>query len=735
MANVVAPTVGNGLWSFAAQAPNQWFGPGVPLPPMAQEQALGRAYDFATGYNFQIQPKPYEGITFNELRNIADGYDLLRLVIETRKDQLEKLTWTIKKRGEKITKKGVAPDPRIEKIKDFLAYPDQEHTFGTWIRMLCEDLFVLDAPAVYVRRTKGGSLFALDVVDGATIKRVLDPTGRTPLDGPAYQQVIKGVIACEYTRDELIYMPRNPRPHRAFGFSPVEQVVTTVNIALRRQLQQLSYYTDGNTPNLIFGVPKEWTSDQIRKYQEWWDSLMLGNTQQRQRARFVPGEVKPFDTKEHALKDEYDEWLARIVCFAFSVAPSALVKDSNKATAETVQGNAWAEGQAPAMNWVKTLLDRILRNCFDAPDLEAVPEDERAMVPMVQSQRDAADISSGVRTVNECREDRGLEALPEPEPVVPPVIPPPPPGTVATPEGQSVLPDKNQPAAASTDEPSTEAGDTKKPVTAAKLAKAKKVIKPIRRDRATLKKLQAKLKKVVSSFLTAQVQPIAQLLHDVMPESAEKLAKMSREEALKMLEAVDFDWTKLGDDLEPILAAIAQDGAVQGLVQVGSKTTAELLDQVNEKAVEWAEKHAADLVTQLADTTKTRLRGDLAASIELGMSVQDIAAVLEKDYEFSEQRAELVANTERAFADVRGNCIGYAESGVVGGLEWVTANEGDEKVCPDCEMNDGASVPMDEDGNATEPFPDGSTTAPGHPECRCDLLPQLKDDTTTETEE
>jgi hypothetical protein len=384
------------------------------------------------------------------------------------------------------------------------------------------------------------------------------------------------------------------------------------------------------------------------------------------------------------------------------------------------------------VNWVKTLLDRILRDCFDAPDLEAVPEDERAMVPLVQSQRDAVDISSGVRTVNECREDRGLEALPEPEPVLPPVIPPPPPGTVATPEGQPALPDKNQPAAASTAAPSTEAGDTPK-----KLAKAKKAVAPIKRDRKAVVKLQAKLKKITLKFLQAQVQPIAQLLHDVMPESAEKFAKMSREEAMKMLEAIDFDWTKLGDDLESVLAAIAQDGAAQGLIQVGSKTTSELLDQVNEKAVEWAEQHAADLVTKLASTTRDRLRGDLAASIELGMSVQDIAKVLEADYAFSEQRAALVATTERAFADVRGNCIGYAASGVVGGLEWITANEGeDERTCPDCELNAGATVPMDpETGEATEPFPSGDTTVPAHPGCLCDLLPELKDDTTTETEE
>ena len=49
--------------------------------------------------------------------------------------------------------------------------------------MVLEDLFVLDAPALYVRRTVGGTLYAIEPIDGATIKRVLDdhPGGRCRL--------------------------------------------------------------------------------------------------------------------------------------------------------------------------------------------------------------------------------------------------------------------------------------------------------------------------------------------------------------------------------------------------------------------------------------------------------------------------------------------------------------------------------------------------------------------------
>ena len=117
--------------------------------------------------------------------------------------------------------------------------------------MVLEDLFVLDALALYVRRTVGGTLYAIEPIDGATIKRVLDDHGRTPMPpATAYQQVLKGMPAVDYTRDELIYLPRNPRTHKIYGYSPVEQIVMTVNIALRRALHQLQFYTDGQHPGI-----------------------------------------------------------------------------------------------------------------------------------------------------------------------------------------------------------------------------------------------------------------------------------------------------------------------------------------------------------------------------------------------------------------------------------------------------------------------------------------------------
>ena len=45
-----------------------------------------------------------------------------------------------------------------------------------------------------------------------------------------------------------------------------------------------------------------------------------------------------------SISDDFDEWLARIVCYAFSLPPTAFTREVNRATAETTQDAALTEG-------------------------------------------------------------------------------------------------------------------------------------------------------------------------------------------------------------------------------------------------------------------------------------------------------------------------------------------------------------------------------------------------------
>ena len=384
---------------------SSFFGPGQPLEPQAQEPALGRRFDYPVGTNTQQQPRATEAIDFPTLRALADAYDLVRLAIETRKDQMGKLRWTVQR------KDGQPQDATAKAIETFLQEPDRENDFLTWKRQLLEDLLVIDAPTVYVRRTKGGQPFALEVVDGATIKRLLDGTGRTPQPpDPAYQQVLKGMAAVDYSRDELLYQPRNPRPHKVYGYSPVEQMIATVNIALRRQVSQLEYYTEGNIPDMFAGVPANWTPKQVAEFQTYWDELLRGDTGARRRVKFLPGDLKIQLTQSQSLFDMYDEWLARVVSYAFNLPPTAFVKQQNRATAESAQDVALEEGLSPLMEWDVRFMNRLIRMAWQTTDYEFAWVKDLDVDPLVQAQIDEIYTRNKVRRVNEIRADHGWEA-------------------------------------------------------------------------------------------------------------------------------------------------------------------------------------------------------------------------------------------------------------------------------------------------------------------------------------
>jgi HK97 family phage portal protein len=381
------------------------FSPGYPLVPPERERV--RVWDFPVGYNTIYTPRGYEPTGFHELRALAENHDITRLVIETRKDQIEKLEWEIRPRNEHKPTTDVSA--RIAALTEFWRKPDAEQPFGTWLRELLEDLLVLDAPCLEMRRNRGGDIIGLDVVDGSTIKVLVDDTGRRPgPPAPAYEQVIHGRPWRLLTADELLYLPRNRRPHKAYGFGPCEQIVMTINIGLRRQLMQLQHFTEGNVPPGLLNAPDGWNAEQIRQFQEWFDSILAGNTGSRTRLIWAPTGARYQAFKEAPYKDEFDEWLARIVCYAFSLPPTAFTPQVNRATAQSAQETALEEGLAPLTGWVKRLVDGVIQDRMGHADLQFVWSGARPTDPKDQASILDIYVKDGIYTLNEARDILGL---------------------------------------------------------------------------------------------------------------------------------------------------------------------------------------------------------------------------------------------------------------------------------------------------------------------------------------
>jgi len=387
----------------------QWlFSPGTPPDPPAGPMPT-RSLDFPTGYNMIWTPRSYEPFAFPELRAFSN-VELVRLAIETRKDQISRLDWCVKTQVKKKPR-GDA-DERISKCEKLFRKPDGRTRFADFTRHMVEDMLSIDATAIERRRNKSGDLIGLNLVDGSTIKLLVDEYGRTPFAPlPAYQQVIKGVIWNDLTTDDMIYAPRNVRAGHLYGFGPVEQIIVTINTLMRRQALQLAQFTDSNIPAGFLSMPDEWEPDQLKEWQDNLDARLSGNLAQRSKLLSVPNGTEYQTWKEAPIKDEFDEWLARIVCYAFNLPPTPFIKSMNRGTAQEDQDRALEEGLEPILRWLKGIFDGIIQDDIGFPELEFSWVTVRDIDIEKQSRVHDVQLRNGTKSINEIRDELGMKEL------------------------------------------------------------------------------------------------------------------------------------------------------------------------------------------------------------------------------------------------------------------------------------------------------------------------------------
>ena len=782
-----------------------WFGPLNPMAPIAPPDVAGRRFDYIPGYNLTPQPRSYDLVGFPMMRALADSYDLLRLVIETRKDQICRMRWKVRVKADEVggdnPGKGIKATTdqqnRIDAIEDFFERPDGVNRWRPWLRSLLEDIFVLDAPALYCQRNRGGKLIALKQVDGATVKVLIDDWGRTPQpymkDGkiivpPAFQQSLKGLPALDYSTKDLVYKPYNQRAHKAYGYSPVEQIIVTVNIAMRRQMFQLSYYTEGNVPEALIGTPDQWTPEQIIAFQNRWDTMLAGNLAQRRHALFVPGGVaKTFiATKAEALMDKMDEWLARIVCFAFSIAPTPFIQQNNRATANTAQEVAKEEGVETLKEYLKDIIDDVLEKEFDAEDLEFAWNEEVEVDQTAQTNLVSKRVEDGLITINQAREAIGEEQSDDPaadvlmvktatgfvpidantaagkkaaidaglvpDPTIPKVVAPPPgaggeggeggPGASSPPAKKK----PNEPPAKGAERPKTSEtkGGGGKPQkfhahgTARFRKAAGRRLPPVPFDRPASVKAERRVKKLIAGALAKIAKGVAK---QVRKSDIGKVAKASNsDEANRIAREADLSaFDAVVADVGYELAKAAADSAEAVLAQLGIDAPEELMNQVNDAAVAMAQDLGAELVGQrynedgelvpavraeyrIDQSTRDMIAETISDGLDENLGTDAIAAMIEDSTGFSADRAELIAHTEIRRANSAAALEGYKGAADAG----VTVQKEwllGADPCPICEDNaDDGPIDLDDD------FSSGDDAPPAHPNCECALAPVVVDE-------
>ena len=436
------------------------FGPGVPITPGAINPLRDdgrpdpRRYEFQVAQNINITETRL--IPFKTLRAAADQIDILRRCVEVSKSKLVGLDWDIvlaNDASEKIVAASGGDHVRamaqarqefteeINRIREFWENPDRSNglTFSDWLMIAAEEILVIDALAVWPQKSVGGDLYGFQILDGSTIKPMLDDRGMRPAPpNVAFQQILYGFPRAEFTAndddpkadgeftcDDLAYMVRNRRAISTYGYSPVERALPLADIYLRRQQWIRSEYTDGVIPDLMFTTTADWGNnpDLLRAYENILNDDLAGQTEQRKRARLLPTGLVPVtnDGYGEKFKDTLDDYLITSICGHFGVQPAEIGFAPKGGLGgagfeEGRAGNAEALGIQPLANWISKMLTNLSYTYLGMPrELEFRLMTSKRMDNEENARKNQIEVTSGGKTINERRSEMGLPLLDTPQ--------------------------------------------------------------------------------------------------------------------------------------------------------------------------------------------------------------------------------------------------------------------------------------------------------------------------------
>ena len=356
---------------------NGLFAPGEPIRPtpgLSGPDGGPRAWAFPVGYNIAQYPRATEAASFAQLRSLAALYDGAQLCERVYFDVLGRLELRALPRAELLAEGERPTSPQwreaTRRVEAFLESPDRTQDLRAWLVAFVRDLLEIDAVAVYTRRTRGGDLYALELVAGDTIKPLLDGAGHPPTPPtPAYQQFLYGVPAGWYSRDELDYIRETARTESPYGISRIERIVLRVNQALRKQSFDLARFTDGATPLGVIQPPESlaWTPEQLETFERAFNGLLAGADRMRVRARALPpGATWRALTGDDPLV-EFDRFLLNVTVAAFGLTMDELgfTGDSNRSVGQSQENVVYRRAVAPVVTLVAAYLTRKVRRWLD----------------------------------------------------------------------------------------------------------------------------------------------------------------------------------------------------------------------------------------------------------------------------------------------------------------------------------------------------------------------------------
>ncbi len=357
--------------------PATMYAPGSPLPvsPGLVPPSGPRQFEYPIGYNVTPQPRTTELTSFAQLRALAFAYEGIRLCEQVYFDILSGLELKVGFKPNTIPDGESEQDPKWRAIaapaEAFFQRPDGVTPLNVWLTAGMRDVLEVGCSYLYRRRDRAGRVMALDFVDAATLKPLLDERGRMPLPPyPAFEQYLYGVAAYYLRADEVEWIRETARTDSPYPVSRVEYVITRVNQALRKQLLDLARYTDGSVPEGIFAPSGNLalTPEQIEEAERVWNGMLAGNDAMKVRVKFAPWAGTFTATRDMAPQTEFDQFLLNVTVAAFGLTMDELgiTLTSNRSVGASQQDVVYRRAVKPVASLFARALTRVAQAEFDS---------------------------------------------------------------------------------------------------------------------------------------------------------------------------------------------------------------------------------------------------------------------------------------------------------------------------------------------------------------------------------
>ncbi len=369
-------------------------------------------FEYQSGVNLMLVPRMGFNamLSFPALRALSRVKEI-RLNIELIKRQIGGMEWEI---VAKKDEQGV----EVDSVKKFFEKPNGADEWDTWLKMIIEDLLVLDAVTLYPERNENGAITGISVVDGATIRPLIDARGKTPnVPAPAYMQILYGMPNTWYSTDQLLYKPLNSKSTTPYGESPIEWILNSINVAIRREISRNAYFTDGNIPGALVYLG-DISPEQVAVIDDYATAIMQGDIARANKLLFLPGGgsgtgVHPFQQVDQD-DTNLDEWLMRVACWAFGNSPS----EFGLVGGEGLGGSGFMDAQEniqyrsmilPISKYLTSVINRIIKDYLGRDDLQfRWVKAEGKPNPLEQSQVDETNIRIGKYTIGFAQDRDGV---------------------------------------------------------------------------------------------------------------------------------------------------------------------------------------------------------------------------------------------------------------------------------------------------------------------------------------